>query len=697
MSVQLKWMKTICTSALAFSLLVPAAAYASPVDAAAADAPAAQPLNAETAKTFLDEFFASEQAKQLYVGASVIIVKDGETIAESGYGFADLASEEKVDPATSVFRIASVSKSFTATALMQLVEQGKIGLQDDFTQYIKDLSFDNPYDKPVTIEQLLTHTTGFEIQDPLPEDIHTDFDRVVKLDDYARKHMPSVVREPGSSYMYDNFASMLQGLVVQNVSGVPFETYMDEHVFEPLDMNSSGFLAEGELLDNLVSEYGPDGKQLDRYAIDPTVMPQGGMLSTASDVGKYMKAFLNGGSTSAGRVLHETTIAEMQQYRSYAHPLLPDTTYGFEAPIQLPGAGSSDKVITKAGDLIGTSSLMFMIPEQKTGVFLTYNKVGPLRDLFYPAFITTFFPEIAQPADLDPAFKPFSTEELEKFSGVYSDLRLRSIVSTLGAEAEGSLVISDAFLGPRSLKQVDDNLFVDGITGKFTAFRMAEDGQAAYMKEPYLNPLGYARKGVEPAGFADVPADHPYATAIYALQSLGYIPNDADAEFGPEEAVTRGEYVTRLMEASGLSGSTAAAPVFKDLEGHPSAPFVQQAYELGLVKGTSTEEFKPDRPITRQEAAVMIWRAYTAQYPAELFDTVALAGETDEWAVPAVKMIAGLGIMGPEVVIAEDGTIDYLSKKVLNRQEEAAILHALLTLPTDSIVAALMQQQQPQS
>lgn len=693
----MRWLtKTMTASAVAFSLVVPAA-YAAPATetpaAGAGAAPVVKELNAETAKAFLDSFFASEEAKPLYVGASVVIVKDGKSIAESGYGFADLESKEPVDPADSLFRIASVSKSFTATALMQLVEQGKVGLQDDFSTYIKGLKFDNPYDAPVTIEQLLTHTTGFEIQDPLPEDIHTDYDRVVELEDYALKHMPPVVREPGSSYMYDNFASLLQGLVVQNVGGVPFETYMEDHLFELLGMTNSTFLPQDELRERMVTEYGADGAKLDHFAIDPTVMPQGGMISTAQDVGKFMISFLNEGAAGSERILKDTTVADMQQYRSYAHPLLPDTTYGFEAPIQLPGAGSSDKVITKAGDLVGTSSLMFMIPEEETGVFLTYNKVGPLRDLFYPAFIAEFFPDIAKPADLDSSFKPYSTEELQAFSGVYSDLRLRAIVSTLGAEGDGSLVISDSFLGPRSLKQVDDNLFVDDLTGRFTAFRLNDDGIAAYMKEPYLNPLGYARKGAEPAGFSDIPADHPYAEAIYALQSLGYISNDATAKFGPQGTATRGGFVQGLMEISGLSGSSTAEPAFKDVDGHPSAPFIQQAYELGLVKGTSEDAFMPDRPVTRQEAAVMIWRALTLQYPAELFESVKLAGETDEWAEPAVKMLVGLGIIGPEVKQNEDGAIDFLSKATLKRQEEAFILHALLTAPTDLIVAELMAEQ----
>ncbi|MFD2879739.1 serine hydrolase domain-containing protein [Paenibacillus rhizoplanae] len=143
---------------------------------------------------------------------------------------------------------------------------------------------------------LLTHTTGFRIQDPLPEDINQDFTTKVSIEDYVVKHMPPVVREPGTSYMYDNFASLLLGLVVQKASGMPYEDYMQQHVFAPLKMDSSGFLLEGKLKDNLATAYDATGKEVDLYNVTPTVMPHGGMLSTGDDVGRFMTAFSERGS-----------------------------------------------------------------------------------------------------------------------------------------------------------------------------------------------------------------------------------------------------------------------------------------------------------------------------------------------------------------------------------------------------------------
>lgn len=680
------WAKSFAVALLTVCLMT-STVYAAATETGGGGKPAE--LNEKSAVDFLDGFFASEAAKPHYVGASVVVVKDGKVIAQKGYGVADKDTKEAVDPTSTVFRIASVSKSFTAVAAMQLIEQGKINLKDDFLKYVPDLKVENPFNTPVTIEHLLTHTTGFEIRDPNQEDLHLDFDKVVSIQDYVRANLPPVVRKPGSSYMYDNFASMLLGLVVEKASGVPFETYMDQNIFKPLGMNNSGFKLEGELKEQLAAGYDAAGQRVETYALTPTIMPQGGMLTTAEDIGKFMVAFLNGGAAGSSRILANNSVDQMEVYRSAIHPLLPDTTYGFEAPFQIPGAGSSSKVISKGGDLPDFSSYLFLIPEQNTGVFITYNQQGILRNLFYPQFIQTFFPQYAAPAKLAD-YKASSSDELEKFNGYYADLRLQSIVSSLKTE-DADLTITDAVIGPRKLHQVDANLFVDELTNQFTAFKVDENGSVLYMKEPYLNPLGYASKGVTPAGFTDVPKEHAYAEQILTLQSLGYYANDASKAFGPEQQVTRGEYVQFLLESNNLKGSKTTELAFSDLIGHPSAAFIQAAYELGMVKGSGTGKFVPDRAITRQEAAVMLWRLLSAQYPQELFKNVKLEGKTDAWAVPAVQMMVALGIHGPEVQVNAKGAANYQSRKVLNQQELAAILFALLTQSTDQIAAALSQ------
>ena len=139
--------------------------------------------------------------------------------------------------------------------------------------------------------------------------------------------------------------------------------------------------------------------------------------------------------------------------------------------------------------------LSIFIPEQNTGVFLTYNQNGALRNLLYSAFIQNFFPQYAQPVQFKE-YTPQSAEELQRFNGLYADLRISALISKLqtGGETSSQLSISDPYLGERKLIQVEDNLFTDELTGQFTAFKTYEDG-TTYMREPYLNPFGYAKKG----------------------------------------------------------------------------------------------------------------------------------------------------------------------------------------------------------
>lgn len=688
--------RNFLASMLALSLVFAA------TPALAAGEPEGKPaLTAETAKAFLDDFFASEQAKSLYTGAAVVIVKDGDVLAKEGYGYANKEEERAVDPDATVFRLASVSKTFTAVAVMQLAEQGLLALDGDIRQYLPDgLAFDNPFGKPVTVADLLTHRSGFAPSEPQAADMMTDLSVYVSLEDYARERMPQLIREPGSAYMYDNYAYLLLGLIVQEVSGQPYERYMEEHVFKPLGMTMSGFELEGALLENLAVAYGPGEVPLDTYFYLPNVMPHGGMLATADDVARFMIAFLNEGEAPDGRLLAAESVAEMSAYRSAIHPLMPDTTYGFEAPMQLPQALSSSRVIAKFGDLPGNSSMLLLIPEEEVGVFLTYNQTGTLRNVFYQQFMAAFFPEDLLAPAPSPEFAPAGADELARYEGLYSDLRLSGLVSRVQVterDGEAQLVIQDAYLGARPLVQVEEHLFLDSMTHTAIAFLVDGNGQVAYMREGLLNPLGYARKAPAPAGFADVPDTDPYAPFIHAWQSLGLYPNDPEQPFEPEKPVTRAELARDLLAITGLvQAFPRDSYSFADIAGHELAPYVQVAADAGIVVGDGRGFFHPDRPATRQEAAAMIWNVYRQLYPADLFRQTAIAGEYDAWAEDAVRVAVTLGLYGPEVAFDASGAADFRGKATLTRREAAAFYYQLAFQPVDQIIAQLMQAMQEQ-
>lgn len=169
--------------------------------AAAADADVQNgPHDAKEVEAFLDGFFARADIKAKAGAAAVSVVQDGRTLLSKGYGVTGKSVKSRVDASRDTFRIGSVSKVFTAAAIMQLVDQGKISLQDNIETYLDDYTLTNPYDTPVTVEHLLTHTTGFAVREPADASYLYDTSRKpVSLKESIYDVFPPVVREPGAS------------------------------------------------------------------------------------------------------------------------------------------------------------------------------------------------------------------------------------------------------------------------------------------------------------------------------------------------------------------------------------------------------------------------------------------------------------------------------------------------------------------
>ncbi|MGR5908186.1 serine hydrolase domain-containing protein [Bacillus paranthracis] len=155
------------------------------------------------------------------------------------------------------------------------------------------------------MEHLLTHTTGFDYVDPRPEDIHYQENDYTMLKDYVEDNMPTVVRKPGDTYTYDNFASMLQGYIVQNLTNTPFTNIWPKIFFYPLEMHNSSFVMTNFIKEKLATGYDAKGNVIPFYQTRPTDMPQGSMFSTGSDVANFMIAQLNDGKFKNNQILQK--------------------------------------------------------------------------------------------------------------------------------------------------------------------------------------------------------------------------------------------------------------------------------------------------------------------------------------------------------------------------------------------------------
>ncbi len=672
---------TLWIALLALTLMGDSVAYGVP-SASKGDASSEQhstaaiytggPREVSEVEAFLDAFFAREDIQRKAGAAAISVVREGKVLVSKGYGITDQMSKSRVDASRSTFRIASVSKVFTAAAALQLVDQGKISLKDNIEKYLDGYRISNPFETPVTIEHLLTHTTGFEVREPSDGSYLMDPSvKPISLQKSIFDVFPPVVREPGTSYMYDNFATRLLGYIIEQVSGEPFGSYMTERLFKPLGMTSSSFSLTKELAGRLVTSYDAENNPLPFFDLSPREWPEGSMISTASDMALFMNALLNEGRAPDGtRILSQESVRAMSTYHVLIHPNVPDMTYGFESPVDLSHT-NGEAVISKGGDILGFSSLLWLLPDRRTGVFVVYNTNQDLRNDLFAAFMDHYY------ADRQSTFGPKGYQKQSKFAlskleGLYSDLRIK-VFTKVEVTGDGAIRVSDVS-GRHQLKQVDDLLFVDE-EGKPLAFKEDADGQIAYMK--YANLFSYAAKiPANQEGFPDVSPHHPYASYILGLKSLGLLEDDRTKPFLPDQVVTRGAFIHAFNAIWSLPESSNS-PVFKDIANSPYRGDIQASVEAGLLQGAADEAFEPDRPIRREEAAAIVFRLLAGTGIRVPDATAALAPGTSAWAVDAVSSAVTWKLYGPEVA-SSDGMFDYGSQRALRKQEMAALFFTML-------------------
>lgn len=354
-------------------------------------------------------------------GATVSVVRDGEILTARGFGEADVAAGTVVDPETTLFRVGSVSKMVTATAVMQLVERGEVDLDTDVEQYT---GLDLPNDHPVTLRHLLSHTPGYEERAAglfVTPGASVDLRRALVEDP------PAQVYEPGTTPAYSNYGNALAGYVVEAVSGVPFEDYVDRNILAPVGMTSSSF--DQPLPDHLAPHVAQGYPTSDGQAIPFEVVgvpPAGALSATATDMARFMLAHLGhpagaGGGAGAGASTGadtgaDTGILSDETLRLMREPALDSDTLGALASGPRMGLGWFDEsrngraVVGHGGDTLAFHSHMQLWPDDDTGVFVSFNSTGVdaaallLREDLLDGFADRYLPSVgATPGTVDPA------------------------------------------------------------------------------------------------------------------------------------------------------------------------------------------------------------------------------------------------------------------------------------------------------
>ena len=193
-------------------------------------------------QSFMDTILEKKMKEQHIPGAVITVVKNGQVIFSKGYGYSDLEKKIPMTADKTLVRIASVSKLFTYTAMMQLYEQGKVDLKADVNKYLKGYTLKNEYSTPVTVEKLFTHTSG--IDDNRIADLSKDKKGLLPINDFLKQHLPKVVREPGSIINYCSYDTALTGGIIEQVSGKPLNNFIKDNIFKPLEMKNSIMLIQ---------------------------------------------------------------------------------------------------------------------------------------------------------------------------------------------------------------------------------------------------------------------------------------------------------------------------------------------------------------------------------------------------------------------------------------------------------------------
>ncbi|HKD79690.1 MAG TPA: serine hydrolase domain-containing protein, partial [Candidatus Angelobacter sp.] len=190
-------------------------------------------------RAFLDGFMPMQLERENIAGAVVLVVKDGRVLFAKGYGYSDVDKKTPVTVDATLFRPGSISKLFTWTAVMQLVEQGKLDLDKDINAYL-DFKIPATQLQPITMRYILTHRPGFEEQ--IKDLFGKEGTPFATLKDHLMEHMPERIFPAGTTPAYSNYGAALAGYIVERVSGRAFNDYVAEQIFRPLGMTRSTFV-----------------------------------------------------------------------------------------------------------------------------------------------------------------------------------------------------------------------------------------------------------------------------------------------------------------------------------------------------------------------------------------------------------------------------------------------------------------------
>ncbi|WBP87692.1 serine hydrolase domain-containing protein [Kitasatospora cathayae] len=492
----------------------------------------AAPPDPASVKRLFDEIVPKLLAEHKIPGAAVSVVAGGRQVFAGGYGVSDVPNRKPVDPARTAFFMGSDAKVFTAVAVLQQVRAGKLDLHADVNRYLTAFKIRDSYPgHPVTVENLLTHTGGFD--DTFMGLAEAEPQHTGGLGAALAAHQPDRVRAPGVTAAYDNYGVALAGYLVEVVSGQPFDQYVAQHVLRPLGMDRTTFTQPhpAPIDADLAHGYRPDGDgQTETKGLYGPLTPTGAAaVTTVDDMGRLMLAQLNGGAIEGRSILDQEGDTLLLARHFGPDQRMPGMAYLLEQRDR-----NGRQLLVKDGDVPGFHSNLALLPAQGVGLYVTVNGDGEdatggwTTQQVLNAFVDRFYPAAgASPAVVGG--------ELSKFTGDFRSTRvshsnLTKAAALMGsvhiAARDGRLVVSgpvtrDPSAGETQWEQVQPGLFQQvGGTARI-AFELDGDGEVTSMLTDSDPTIAY-----EPLAWYQAPELHQRialgSLALLALTVIGW-------------------------------------------------------------------------------------------------------------------------------------------------------------------------------
>lgn len=444
--------------------------------------------NREDIKNFMNNYFNDKMQKYSVPGASVVVVKDNKEVFKMGYGYSNLESKIPVDPDKTMFPAGSASKLFTATAVMQLYEEGKIELDKNVNDYISPYKVINMYDEPVTSRNLLTHSSGLDEGSELNVST-TDENSIKSQEYYFDSHPLKVITEPNTICRYSNIGYNLLGYIVEKVSGTSYEEYVKEKILKPLNMNNSSVRLKSSDKD-IATPYTYNGNNYVANLL-PYQYTSGssGIIATAKDMENFIMANLNDGKFQNNTILSPKTLNLMHDKQFSNSEVLPGMGFGFIRSYR-----NGQEIIKHEGGLpAGYTTTLLLIPKENLGIYIATNTLGALPFNFEEDFLNYFYPESNDNLNED---ERNASKDYSKYEGTYrsydgtSKTNIMKMVAfddpdmEIKCNKDGTLTLHEFTQAKEKittkLVEIENGVFLreDG-RGKF-AFRFDKDGNVTY-------------------------------------------------------------------------------------------------------------------------------------------------------------------------------------------------------------------------